>query len=77
MKDLWGMMEEQAKANPMVARLHERLSPEYEQVSELVKKLLISSQETEKEIIEKLLEFRDRAVLPMIDFIKGIKGSRG
>lgn len=66
-------MEKQAKNNPAVSRLHERLSPEYEKVMKLIQTLLLEETKIEEKVIDEIFTFREKAILPLVDFIKKLK----
>ena len=73
---LWKTMKGQEKKNPKIAQLHEKLSPEYEKITNLVTKLLQTGKEQEEKIVDEILSYGKKAALPLLDFIKELKKSK-
>ncbi|OGP13748.1 MAG: hypothetical protein A3I75_01990 [Deltaproteobacteria bacterium RIFCSPLOWO2_02_FULL_50_16] len=75
---LYWTMKKQELENPSLAHTHERLTPEYEAVRKTVTKLLREeSEEMEEKMINQIVEYKEKAVLPLIDFILQIKKIKG
>lgn len=70
------VMEKQEKENPAIKHLHERLSPEWTQVLEKIRVLIMCDNEDEEsKIIEEITAFGEDAVYPLIYTILQIKKS--
>jgi uncharacterized ubiquitin-like protein YukD len=68
------MMKKQELENPVLTYVHERLSPEYESIRDLIIKLFQAEDvDQEEELMQHIIEFDTRAILPLIDFILNVK----
>ena len=73
-KHLSSIMKRQELENPELGYVHERLAPEYEAIRTLIENLLhVESDAEETEMIKKIKAHRNKALLPLIDFILQLK----
>jgi hypothetical protein len=67
-------MQKQALEHPEVRAAHERLSPEWQAVTERLHRLLIAdTPEDMNQLAEEVAEYRENAVRPLLDFILLLK----
>lgn len=68
------LMAEQELENPRMVRVHERLSPEFKETTDLIVKLVQAEGEAEEEkAIDELIACGEQALLPLIEFIRTLK----
>jgi tetratricopeptide (TPR) repeat protein len=73
-KQLSWTMKKQEIENPRLGRLHERLSPEFETITKLILEFAKApTEELEEEFIDKVLQYGDKALVPLIEFIRLLK----
>lgn len=67
-------MRRQELQNPHIRLVHETFSVEYREVHQLLQRLMsVSGEELESPLIEQILEYGERASLPMLHFLLSIK----
>lgn len=71
------LMKKQEIENPRLKHVHDRLAPEWEEVSKLIAELLDARPDDEDKIISKIRDYRETAVQPLIDFLLSLKESIG
>ncbi|MBU4484248.1 hypothetical protein KKA47_02375 [bacterium] len=70
------LMKKQEIENPNLKQVHERLTPEWELVSDLIIKLInVKNMEDQDKLIRKIRDFGEAAVQPLIDFILSMKNT--
>ena len=72
-RSVWKVMENQVKKNPTLKVLHERLSPEFQKVSDLSQKFLESQGLSQEKILHEILSFGEKALLPVLEFLREMK----
>lgn len=73
-QDMAWTMRQQELENPEIKGVIERFSPEYQEVEQLIQKLMVPSDEKfEAEIVEQIIAYGDAAHRPMIDFLLTLK----
>ncbi|MCE9623876.1 MAG: hypothetical protein K8R69_00245 [Deltaproteobacteria bacterium] len=67
-------MRRQELQNPHIRLVHETFSVEYREVHQLLQRLMMApNEEQENTVIEKILQYGERAGLPMLHFLLSIK----
>lgn len=67
-------MRGQESANPHLAKLHERLSPEFKEITKLIFQYAqASDQQIEEKIEDTILAYGKKALLPLLEFIRLLK----
>ncbi|GEM_PF-6211213 len=61
------VMKEQESKNPEIKEVHEKLSPEYQQIKQLVAQMLMMEPETRDPLLQKIKSCKEKAVLPLLD----------
>ncbi len=73
-KQVGWTMQQQELDNPRIARLHEKLAPEFEKIFECITRLTNAiDEEAEEKAIDEILSYGDLAVIPLIEFIRSLK----
>ena len=68
------MMKKQELENPSLVHVHERLTPEYESIKDLIASLVQEKdEEKETDLINQITSHEKKALLPLIDFVLQIK----
>ncbi len=68
------VMEAQAEENPQVARLHERLHPLFQEITDHIFQFIEAADEKrEEEKIEDIIAYGEKSLLPLIEFIRQLK----
>lgn len=76
-RELSWAMEREAINNPRLSRLHEKLSPEFKVIYDLIIRLAVAGSEEEEElIIDEILTHGEKAVVPMLEFIRTLKAQQ-
>lgn len=71
-------MRRQELQNPHIRLVHETFSLEYREVHQLLQRLMTAlGEEQENALVEKILEYGERASLPMLHFLLSIKALAG
>lgn len=71
----WEMRKQEIE-NPEVKATHERLSPEWQEVTERLRRLLLASdQELVDSLVEEIASFGEASVRPLLDFILLMRGA--
>ena len=72
----WTLQQEELE-NPRISRLHEQLSPEFKTITELIYRLAAApDKESEEEFIDAIMQAGDKALVPLIEFIRALKESQ-
>lgn len=67
-------MRRQELEHPAVKATHERLAPEWQQVTELLQRLIATPDHaTELELVDRILQYETKALRPLLDCILAIK----
>lgn len=73
-KQVTWTMQKQELDNPRIKRLHEKLSPEFQKITELILEFAkAEDEESEEKLIDKLLPHGEKALVPLIEFIRTLK----
>jgi tetratricopeptide (TPR) repeat protein len=73
-KHLSWTMKRQELDNPRLHRLHEKLSPEFEEITKLILEFAKApNEELEEEYIARVIEYGEKALIPLIEFIRTLK----
>lgn len=72
------VMKAQEAANPAISHLHEKLSPEYNQIKQLIAQMLMTDPALRDPLIAKIKAHQDKAVQPLLDILLSLDAlSRG
>ncbi len=72
------VMREQESAHPEIIELHEKLSPEYQQIKQLIAQMLMSEPALRDPLLQKIKSFQGKAVQPLLDILLSLDAlSRG
>ena len=67
-------MRQQELENPEILQVYEKFSKEYQEVQKLVQTLMLSAEPQEEgKIIHQILEYREKASLPILHFLLSVK----
>ena len=73
-KELSWTMKKQELENPRMERVHAKLSPEFEQITQIIFKLAEAPTEEMEEVqIDQLIPHGEKALVPLIEFIRALK----
>lgn len=73
-KSLDWTMKKQELANPALKRLHAKLTPEWQEISQHIQRVMSAkTNEDETAGIEKIHAYGDRAIYPLIEILLAIK----
>ena len=73
-RELSWAMEREALDNPRLARLHEKLSPDFKPIYKLIIQLAVAgSEEEEEQIIDEIMAYGEKAIVPLLEFIRTLK----
>lgn len=73
-RELTWTMEKEVLENPRLARLHEKLSPEFKPIYELIVQFAMAlTEEEEEQFIDEILRHGEKALIPMLEFIRTLK----
>jgi len=76
-RELTWTMEKEVLENPRLERLHEKLSPEFKPIYELIVKFAIAvNEEEEEQTIDEILVHGEKALIPMLEFIRTLKAQQ-
>lgn len=72
------VMKEQEAANPEIREVHEKLSPEYQQIKQLIAQMLMTDPVLRDPVLKKIKAYEAKAVLPLLDILLSLDAlSRG
>lgn len=67
-------MKKQELQNPALKRVHARMTPEWEEVNTLIKKLLLTqSEDEENAALAQIVNHGEKAVYPLLEVVLGLK----
>ncbi len=72
------VMKAQEAANPSIREVHEKLSPEYQQIKQLIAQMMMTDPVLRDPLLEKIKSYQQKAVLPLLDILLSLDAlSRG
>jgi len=72
------VMKKQEIENPEIKNIYEALSPEYQQIKQLVAQMLMTEPEQRDPLLAKIKSFKEKAVQPLLDILLSLDAlSRG
>lgn len=76
-KSVSWLMTKQEIEHPKIKMLHERMTPEWKDITDHIAKLITASEEDEESLISKICAYGEKAVMPLIEFILYLKNIKG
>lgn len=72
------VMKEQEAEHPEIREVHEKLSPEYQQIKQLIAQMLMTDPVLRDPVLQKIKSYQAKAVLPLLDILLSLDAlSRG
>lgn len=71
------VMKEQEVEDPKFKRVHAQFEPEWQEVTQLIKKLLMAADEkTETSLVEQIASYKETAIYPLVETLLILKKIR-